>query len=112
MSNISLKMVVLKTNRLAEVVAFYHSLGIAFHEEQHGTGPVHHAGQIAGAILEIYPLPDGVSAADTTTRLGFAVENLDATLQAIQAKPAQESEWGRRAVVRDPDGRAIELYQA
>ncbi|WP_197534776.1 VOC family protein [Symmachiella dynata] len=25
--------------------------------------------------------------------------------------PVKETEWGKRAVVRDPDGRAVQLYQ-
>jgi predicted enzyme related to lactoylglutathione lyase len=68
-------------------------------------------------VLELYPLPDDGGGVDTTTRLGFSVENLPGVVEAVQAAGApvvtrpQETPWGCRAVVRDPDGRAVELYQ-
>jgi predicted enzyme related to lactoylglutathione lyase len=48
---------------------------------------------------------------------GFRVQSLDAvlsSLQVLQAEiihPPSDSPWGRRAVVLDPDGRAVELTQ-
>jgi hypothetical protein len=69
-------------------------------------------------VLEIYPLPDEGGAADATTRLGFGVERLADVVQAlcqpgtVIASEPRQTVWGLRAVVRDPDGRAVELYQA
>jgi len=69
-------------------------------------------------MLGIYPLTDSTQQADQTTRLGFRVADLQQTLLAIQAfteKPLpvpKPSPWGLRSVVRDPDGRAVELTQA
>jgi predicted enzyme related to lactoylglutathione lyase len=48
---------------------------------------------------------------------GFRIESLDvvlASLQALGTKIVQsptDSSWGLRAVVLDPDGRAVELTQ-
>jgi predicted enzyme related to lactoylglutathione lyase len=111
----ALTLLVLKTRDPAAALLFYHAVGITFTEERHGTGPLHHAGRAGGTLLEIYPLADA-GPADANTRLGFAVPDLDATLAALGAvgasveQPVRATPWGRRAVVRDPDERAVELY--
>ncbi len=112
-----LNLLVLKTRRLDPLLRFYAALGIEFVEEQHGDGPRHHAGRVADLVLELYPLSEDSGPADTTTRLGFAVTDLEAAVASLLAaggtvvtKPKQ-TEWGLRAVVRDPDGRAVELSQ-
>ncbi|OAI54995.1 hypothetical protein AYO44_13805 [Planctomycetaceae bacterium SCGC AG-212-F19] len=112
-----LKLLVLKTRQTDKLVAFYRSLGITFNEEQHGKGPVHYAANMGGMVLEIYPLPDDTGTTDQTTRLGFAVANLVQVVEDLQTsgtivtRPLHQGPWGHRAVVQDPDGRAIELYQ-
>ncbi len=67
---------------------------------------------LGDGVLEIYPLSGGVEA-DQTTRLGFAVSDLESIVEClneayVRSKPKQ-TEWGLRAVVRDPDGRTVEL---
>lgn len=117
MPNPRLNLLVLKTHHLDRLKAFYSALGISFVEERHGDGPIHHAGHVGDMILEIYPLPEDAGPADATTRLGLAVTDVDTVVQTLEAaggtvtaRPRQ-TEWGYRAVVRDPDGRAVELYQ-
>ncbi len=116
MTNARLSMLVLKTHQVAAVVAFYETIGLSFTEEQHGSGPLHFAGQANDVLIEIYPLPED-KPVDTTTRLGFAVDNIAEVLNALlqrelsPPKTAKQTEWGLRAVVKDPDGRAVELYQ-
>jgi lactoylglutathione lyase len=118
MASVSLKLLVLKTRQVDKLRFFYQTLGIELGEERHGNGPVHYAGEIGEAVLEIYPLPDDGGTADSTTRLGFNVENLAQVVQALWAAGAvvasepRQSAWGLRAVFRDPDGRTVELYQA
>lgn len=118
MAGVSLMLLVLKTRQVDRLRAFYQALGIELVEEQHADGPVHYAGKIGDAVLEIYPLPDEGGAADATTRLGFAVDRLAEVVQTLHAVGAvitaepRQTAWGLRAVVRDPDGRAVELYQA
>ncbi len=117
MAGVSLKLLVLKTRQVDRLRSFYQALGIDLTEEKHGAGPVHFAGQVGGAVLELYPLPAEDGPADATTRLGFAVEKLAEVVQALRnageliAREPRPTAWGLRAVVRDPDGRAIELYQ-
>jgi predicted enzyme related to lactoylglutathione lyase len=111
----TLTLLVLKTALPDEVRAFYQCLGITFVEERHGTGPTHFAGKAGETVFEVYPLPDGAAVADGTTRLGFAVPDLDRVLESLRysgaplLNPPRETPWGRRAVVRDPDGRSVEL---
>lgn len=50
-----MKVFVIRTNRLPEVLTFYQSLGLEFVEEKHGKGPVHYACESNGVVFEIYP---------------------------------------------------------
>lgn len=115
MNDPSLKLIVLKTNDVESLRAFYTRLGFRFVEEQHGKGPLHFSAPLGDGILEIYPLPDGKQ--PDTTRLGFAVSDVVSIVaslietEVVVSKPKQ-TEWGLRAVVRDPDGRTVELYEA
>ena len=116
MQNVSFSLLVLKTQQLEKLRAFYSKLGIEFCEEQHGDGPTHFAGKVGSAVLEIYPLPDG-GQVDSSTRLGFFVKDLGFVLESLwrnkfcELKKAKQTQWGYRSVVRDPDGRAVELCQ-
>ncbi len=73
---------------------------------------MHYAGRVGELIFEIYPLNEGEIA---VSRLGFAVSNLNETLERMTragvpiVSDAKPTPWGYRAVVRDPDGRSVEL---
>jgi lactoylglutathione lyase len=113
---VTFRLLVLTSRQPEAVRAFYQALGIRLTEERHGQGPAHYAGQVGPVVLEVYPLPEG-GVADRTTRVGFTVADLGRVLDAVRAggwpvvTPPKETPWGRRAVVHDPDGRAVELYQ-
>lgn len=115
-ADVSLTLLVLKTRQVDQVRTFYETLGITFTEERHGSGPLHYAGRAGDVVVEVYPLP-GDSAADASTRLGFSVGNLAEVVQALQglgmavAKQPTQTAWGLQAVVKDPDGRSVELTQ-
>jgi lactoylglutathione lyase len=112
----ALTLLVLKTRKVEQLRQFYQTLGIKFVKEQHGKGPVHYAGQACGIVIEIYPVSDD-ALIDASIRLGFAVENLAETVRALEpnrdgtTSPSQSSGVGLHALVRDPDGRAVELSQ-
>lgn len=117
MSVISLNLVVLKTPDMERAVAFYSQLGLEFARHRHGNGPEHYAADLDGSVLEIYPLlPEG--APTFGTRIGFRVASVDRKLAAFVDYPdailipAMVSEWGRRAVLSDPDGHRVELLEA
>jgi len=112
-----LNLIVLRSLEPQRTVDFYTLLGIRFHDEQHGTGPVHWAAELDDLVLEVYPAKSQ-GEVDRSTRLGFEIENLAAVLPRLRSfgveivsepKPSQS---GLRAVVRDPDGRSLELVQS
>jgi len=110
-----LALLVIRSADLARSEAFYRAFGLEFQREQHGRGPIHLAAELAGLIFEIYPL--GSQPATAGTRIGFRVSSIEAGIAALAGlggtieQPAMESEWGRRAVVRDPDGHTVELLE-
>lgn len=111
-----LHLLVLKTRQIDRLAEFYSALGLTFTEEKHGDGPRHYAAQVGDLVLELYPLAEDGKGVDTT-RLGFAIPDLDATLRTLALTGAavvsgpKPTRQGRKAVVRDPDGRAVELVQ-
>lgn len=113
----SLKLLVLRTPQLNRLRGFYQLLGIDFAEERHGTGPTHFAGRVGDSVLELYPLQDEGGTVDSTVRLGFSVTDLSEAIRSLEAGGAtilngpRPTAWGNRAVVRDPDGRSVELYE-
>lgn len=112
----SLNLIVIRSLEPSRTVGFYESLGIRFQEEQHGKGPIHWAADLNGVVLEVYPAKTG-DEVDRTTRLGFVVEDAASLLETLRssgiemASELKESQWGLRAVVKDPDGRLVELVQ-
>ena len=109
------KLVVIRSMDIDSTVTFYRSLGIAFDEEQHGNGPRHVAADLGGIVFEIYPTKK-LEDVDRTTRLGFSIPDIHTVIISIRdfgatiVEEPTNSEWGLRAVVRDPDGRSVELY--
>ena len=111
-----LNLLVLRVQDLELARPFYEALGIAFEWHQHGRGAKHLAGETVGnsALLELYPLREGQTPT-TSVRIGFRVDAVDSCLDALLAaggkviEAPHDSDWGRRAVVQDPDGHKIEL---
>lgn len=94
---------------------FYIELGLFFTKHRHGTGPEHYSSCVNGFVFEIYPL--GNYSPTTGTRIGFSVDEVDSILTMLGAMGAElisspaDSEWGRRAVVKDLDGHIVELLK-
>jgi hypothetical protein len=114
MASVAFRLMVIKTHQLSALTRFYELVGLAFVQEQHGKGPVHYSANVAGIVLEIYPLP-GEASVDASMRLGFAVEDLEGVCESLKSIAAEvkgpsKTIWGERATTRDPDGRVIELY--
>ncbi|MCJ8007339.1 VOC family protein [Lederbergia wuyishanensis] len=112
--SISLNLVVIKSKNLEESVAFYKKLGLLFQKEQHGNGPEHYACELGQIVFEIFP---ATHHHNKNIRLGFSIKHIEsviATLKLIGAEIVTEpkaSPWGKRAVVKDPDGNSIELIE-
>jgi predicted enzyme related to lactoylglutathione lyase len=99
---------------LERAVEFYRQLGLHFTRHAHGTGPAHYASTVNGVVFEIYPL-SAKSTATSGTRIGFKVDSVDEIVERLSQigatvlTPPGDSEWGRRAVIKDFDGHAVEL---
>lgn len=107
-----LNLLVLRTANLEELRNFYTGLGARFEKERHGSGPEHYAAALDDDfVLELYPC-SGATMVDTELRLGIKVNDILETLKCIeQCAVPKETRWGLRALVRDPDGRTVELLQ-
>jgi len=112
-----LNLLILKSPDIEALRAFYELLGCVFESEQHGDGPSHYSAALGGVLLELYPLAEGTAPVDTSTRIGFSVEGVDdAVTRLVEGgvelvKPVAQTEWGLKAIVHDPDGRAVELLE-
>jgi lactoylglutathione lyase len=109
-----LNLIVLRSPDIDRAAAFYQALGLNFHRHAHGSGPEHLASEVNGFVFEIYP-QTAKSAPTTGARIGFRVDSVDEVVKALSeigaavvTAPA-DSEWGRRAVVKDFDGHTVEL---
>jgi lactoylglutathione lyase len=113
MNPAALNLVVLRSPDIERAAAFYSRLGLRFDKHRHGNGPEHFAAELGDAVFELYPSsPDGPSTLGT--RIGFRVTSLDSILAGLGdaiIAPAKNSEWGRRAVIADPDGHRVELLE-
>lgn len=89
-------------------------MGLLFTRHSHGTGPEHYSSEVSGVVFEIYPLTSK-SQSTVGTRIGFSVDSVDQVVSLLSqtgaevVSPPADSEWGRRAVVKDLDGHIVEL---
>lgn len=117
MNAITLNLVVLRFRDIARAEAFYSRLGLHFTRHRHGKGAEHFAAELPGGVFELYP-QTADSPSTLGTRIGFTVPSVDAVIAALGDYPEaiisapKDSEWGRRAVLADPDGHRIELIQS
>jgi lactoylglutathione lyase len=107
----SLNLLVLRCANIERSKSFYEIFGMAFVKQQHGNGPVHYAFEQPDGIFELYPSEGG---APDQTGLGFVtgdLEGLHMLLRRNQFAPREirNTELGRMFVVRDPDGRRVEV---
>ena len=107
-------LLVIRSSDIERLASFYAVIGLAFKKHAHGRGPEHYAAEEDGFVFDIYPI--GSSGEPTiATRIGFEVEDVDATVGKLVEVDAdiismpRASPWGRRAVVKDFEGHTVEL---
>lgn len=108
------KLIVLRTANMEELVRFYTLLGMEFEYHKHGTSPYHYAAKAGETVIEIYPLGKNQPAADANLRLGFYIHNFEEVMTRLGDRvivEPQEHEWGVVAIAQDSDGRKVELYK-
>ena len=113
----NLNLLVLRTRNPKGLSSFYEQLGVKFEYHQHGNGAWHYSSDVEGIVFEIYPLLRNQKNVDKSLRLGFSINNLDKKIIKLQqlgieiVSLPKRSEWGYFAVIKDLDGRKIELKE-
>lgn len=112
---------ILFASDIEATVAFYRVLGLPLDVDEHDDeGPLHYACELQGCHFAIFPA-EGEGRAPGMRQPGasfpgFTVDSVEETVEALRAFGArilQEPSpypWGLRAVVKDPDGRPVEVY--
>jgi len=110
-------LLVIRVADLGAARIFYGALGLDLKVEKHGAGPEHLSYAKNGFVFEIYPRRSDTDST-SAVRIGFSVPAFDpfllSKLQDLGAEfvsEPTESEWGRRVVLRDPDGHTVELLE-
>ena len=109
-------LLVIRSEDIDRSVAFYEAVGLSFHKHSHGAGPEHYACERNGFVFEIYPLSEKQQPT-VSTRLGFSVDDVDVVVEVLiqsgvkVVSGPKDSEWGRRALVKDFDGHTVELVE-
>lgn len=112
----ALNLVVIRSTDIERAQRFYAAMGLPLARESHGAGPSHYVSAVGGLVFEIYPMAAG-QPPTTGTRLGFQVDAVDALIPGLVEAggsvvvAAGDVPGGRRAVVSDPDGHRVELFQ-
>ena|SRR5829696_998768 len=111
-----LSLVVIRAQDIDRLADFYSALGFHFTRHRHGKGPEHISSTIGETVFEIYP-SNGANESTASTRLGFSVPSLTDVLSQLRRLDAtvlvepSDTEFGRRAVVKDFEGHKVELYE-
>ena len=112
-----INLLVIRTSNPKALSIFYERLGMVFQYHQHGNGPMHYSAEFGGLVFEIYPLLKSQETPDHSLRLGFEVDDLDELilkLKEVQVEILQNpthTDWGYIGIIKDPDGRKIELKE-
>lgn len=130
--------IVMQTRQRERLLKFYRTLAVDFVPKKYGAGPLHHTARIGSKAYEIHTVSE-TEAVDATTRLSFRVDKLAETIETLRAagtpieSEPKPSRWGYRfsrggddgddlgepipnsslvdkyAIVRDPDGRTVQI---
>ncbi|WP_239375736.1 MULTISPECIES: VOC family protein [unclassified Frankia] len=101
MTETQINLIVLYCSDVSACREFYRTLGLVFERERHGSGPEHYAATLAGgAVLELYPA--GGREVTGRIRIGLTIYHSDFDLPL---EPGNH-------VLRDPEGRTIDIHVA
>lgn len=109
-----LNLVVIRSKDIDRAARFYLEMGLLMGKHRHGSGPEHYTSSVNGSVFEIYPLENELQST-VGVRIGFRIDAVDVYLPRLKKLGAEiinkphDSEWGRRAVIKDPDGHIVEL---
>lgn len=110
----TLRLLVIRSSDIDATKDFYSTLGIEFRASTK-RDMKHYVGAVDGFLMEIYPADSHHR--EDHIRLGFGVIGLDEIMGLIPAsrgmvmKPPHDTVYGQKALVKDPDGRVVELLE-
>jgi len=90
---------------------FYETIGFAFVEERHGTGPDHLSAQLGTVVIELYPA-SASRPPENGLRIGLTVDDVDAVTDALTALGSSQRDSSTEVSFVDPDGRVVAITQA
>ena len=108
-----MNLIVIRSSDIERSALFYSAMGLLFAKHRHGTGPEHYTSVVDGFVFEIYLI--GSNQPTSGTRIGFSVDHVDSVVEMLTdaggtvVSHPHDTEWGRRAVMKDPDGHSVEL---
>jgi catechol 2,3-dioxygenase-like lactoylglutathione lyase family enzyme len=108
-----INLLVLRCADVARTREFYECLELEFDGHRHGNGPVHSGTMDGmGLILELYPASEKNPV--DRSGLGFGAPDLERIIAALLSRgfepgKIEKKPWGNTFVVRDPDGRRVEV---
>jgi len=111
----NINLIVIRSETPKKLAEFYRHIGLEFDYHKHGNGSWHYSSKVGKIIFEIYPLMNHQISADNSLRLGFDVENLKELILNLKkanieiVSEPKAFDWGYCAIIKDPDGRKIEL---
>ena len=111
-----LNLIVTRSQDMDRAGEFYRSLGLVMTKHSHPPCGEHYFALQGKLVFEIYA-DRGKQGLSTGTTLGFTVASLDAVLATVESlggiviRPSYDSEWGRMATIRDPDGHTVLLTE-
>jgi predicted enzyme related to lactoylglutathione lyase len=119
--NTRLGTLVLYTASLERTVAFYRAIGVDLVDEDHGDGMPHFAAELDGCHFAVFPATGETRAPGLREPgcafVGIAVGSAHDAVRRVRDLDAPvmqeptEYPWGIRAVLADPDGRPVEIFE-
>ncbi|MGD1714428.1 hypothetical protein [Dapis sp. BLCC M172] len=110
--------IVIYSRNLVELDKFYSKIGFNVEKHKHGDGDEHLVCKSRDVLLEIYPLPDSGSQNPTKNiKIGLKVPSHATILNQTEFfrqylyKLPEETQWGPKMSLIDPDGNIIDLFE-
>jgi lactoylglutathione lyase len=100
--------IVLRSENLYRLAAFYQTLGLTLNLEQHGAGPEHYSGKLGETLFECCPTVKGTTQSDVMI-IFYTNDSVALEVSLAEANISFERS-GDKLILNDPDGRPIRVY--
>lgn len=113
----NLRSLVIATSQIKDVLRFYENLGLTFKTEKVSLGTEYYWTMDNGVEIAFVEKPNLKQDPQPHYTLSFHVQNIDAKYQQFVSNKfigildPTDFDEGRKAIVLDPDGRAVEMIE-